>query len=147
MTTATLDSPVGDATAAPPQTLTPDLSDTFCGYCGERLPALGLSLMCCPYCAARFKARGPTARDPEPKVLIERASKRPLVAGLLSTVLPGAGQVYNGQFFKGLFVCFTAFLIVPWIFGIFDAAITAKKQLLSGGAILSPAIPWVRERR
>jgi hypothetical protein len=44
-------------------------------------------------------------------------------------------------------VCFTAFLIVPWIFGIFDAAITARRQLLSGGAILSPANIQVRERR
>src|SRR5215510_4521100 len=121
------------------EVLEPSTSDTFCGYCGERLPALGLSMTCCPFCAARFAARGPTAPDPKPRVFIERSNKRPVVAALLSTVLPGAGQVYNGQFFKGLFVCFTAFLIVPWIFGIFDAAITARRQLLSGGAILSPA--------
>ncbi|MFO0984177.1 MAG: hypothetical protein U1E76_21055 [Planctomycetota bacterium] len=146
MSTATLDDP-STATTADLETRTPDLSDTFCGYCGERLPALGLSLACCPYCAARFSARGPTARSDDPRVLIERSGKRPVIAALLSTALPGAGQVYNGQFFKGLFVCFTAFLIIPWIFGIFDAAITAKRQLLSGGAILSPAIPWVRERR
>lgn len=143
MTTMTLERTEAPAT----DTLTPQTSDTFCGYCGERLPALGLSLACCPFCAARFSVRGPTAPDAQPRVFIERSNRRPVVAALLSTVLPGAGQVYNGQFFKGLFVCFSAFLIVPWIFGIFDAAITAKKQLLSGGAILSPAIVPVRERR
>ena len=131
----------------PTGVLEPTASDTFCGYCGERLPALGLSMTCCPFCAARFAARGPTAPDAKPRVFIERSNRRPVVAALLSTVLPGAGQVYNGQFFKGLFVCFTAFLIVPWIFGIFDAAITARRQLLSGGAILSPANIQVRERR
>ena len=52
----------------------------------------------------------------------------PTLASLLSVILPGAGQVYNGQFLKGIFIFLTCWLIVPWLFGILDAYVTAKRN-------------------
>ncbi len=53
--------------------------------------------------------------------------KSPKVAAFLSLVVPGAGQLYNEQMGKGIFIMFTWWLIIPWIWGIFDAHATAKK--------------------
>ena len=55
------------------------------------------------------------------------AFKDPVLSALLSAVIPGAGQVYNLQFFKGLFVFLTCWLIIPYFLGIFDAYLTAER--------------------
>ncbi len=49
------------------------------------------------------------------------------LAGILSFVVAGLGQVYNGQAGKGVLIFLTSILVVPWIIGIFDAYGTAKK--------------------
>lgn len=51
----------------------------------------------------------------------------PVLAALLSFVFAGLGQIYNGQVGKGILIFFTAWLIIPWIIGIFDAYKTAVK--------------------
>ncbi len=56
-----------------------------------------------------------------------RQRRSPSLAATLSFIIGGAGQMYNGQIGKGLFILFTAWLIIPWIYGIFDAYGTAKK--------------------
>ena len=56
-----------------------------------------------------------------------KTERSPFLACLLSFFIGGAGQVYNGQAGKGILIFLTSFLILPWIFGIFDAYITAKK--------------------
>ncbi|MFA5272317.1 MAG: hypothetical protein WC412_08310, partial [Candidatus Omnitrophota bacterium] len=56
------------------------------------------------------------------------------LAAILSFIIAGLGQVYNGQIWKGLLIFFTSWLIFPWIIGIFDAYFTAKK--ISEGKIL-----------
>jgi TM2 domain-containing membrane protein YozV len=53
--------------------------------------------------------------------------KDPVLAALLSTVIPGAGQVYNLQFLKGLLVFLSCWLIIPYFLGIFDAYVTSSK--------------------
>jgi len=45
----------------------------------------------------------------------------PGMAALLSTFLPGMGQVYNGQRDRGIVFALTALFVVPWILGIVDA--------------------------
>lgn len=78
----------------------------FCSSCGERLPALRATAIGCPSCGARISPRS-------------RGEAR--LAALLSLLIPGAGQVYNGQFFKGMAVLATFWLVVPWVFGVIDA--------------------------
>lgn len=53
--------------------------------------------------------------------------RNPTLAAVLSTIVPGGGQVYNGQLGKGLIILFTFWLIIPWIYGIVDAFLTARK--------------------
>ena len=45
----------------------------------------------------------------------------PAVSVILAVLLPGVGQFYNGQFWKGVLIGLTSVLIVPWIWGIYDA--------------------------
>jgi hypothetical protein len=114
-------------------------SEKFCGYCGERLPDLGDGLTGgCPTCRRAF-GRSRARRAAPPPIPREAAMRfgadagfgseslrDPVLACLLSTVIPGAGQVYNGQFFKGLLVFLTCWLIIPYFLGIFDAYVTAE---------------------
>ena len=51
----------------------------------------------------------------------------PEVALILAILLPGTGQFYNGQFWKGLLIGLTSWLIVPWIWGIYDAFTVTKR--------------------
>lgn len=51
----------------------------------------------------------------------------PLVAMVLSFIIGGLGQIYNGQIAKGVLLLFTSWLIIPWIIGIFDAYRVAAK--------------------
>ena len=69
------------------------------------------------------------------------SSKNEGFAAVLSFFITGAGQIYNGQLMKGVllfvfqlfnwFLCAIGigviFLIVVWIYGIWDAYGTAKK--------------------
>ena len=60
---------------------------------------------------------------------------RALLAAALSLVLPGLGQLYNGQLVKGLLVFFTAFLVVPYIYGIIDAYLVARRPMLPASEV------------
>lgn len=60
--------------------------------------------------------------------------RSPSTAALLGLV-PGAGQLYNGQVGKGLSIFFltaflsaTPFAVIPWLWGMIDAHNTAKRQ-------------------
>ncbi len=52
--------------------------------------------------------------------------KIPALAAFLS-LFPGLGQCYNGDVWKGIVIFFTAWLVLPWIYGIFDAYFTARR--------------------
>lgn len=52
----------------------------------------------------------------------------PLLATLLSVIFPGAGQVYNREFIKGLLVLMTSWLVLPYFLGILDAYLSAKRK-------------------
>jgi TM2 domain-containing membrane protein YozV len=54
-------------------------------------------------------------------------TRNPWVAAISSLLLPGIGQVYNGQVSKGIIIFLSCWLIIPWIYGVVDAFITAKK--------------------
>lgn len=54
-------------------------------------------------------------------------------ATVLSVLLPGAGQAYNGQPWKGLFVLIFSVLLLPWLLGIWDARKHATQIIAAGG--------------
>jgi hypothetical protein len=53
--------------------------------------------------------------------------RNPFLAALFSFFLPGLGQVYNGQVEKGVAIFFTCWLVIPWLYGVYDAYRMAKK--------------------
>jgi len=65
--------------------------------------------------------------------------RNPTIAALLSFLIGGAGQIYNGQIGKGILIFLTAWLIIPWIYGIFDAYNTAKR--IKSGDLVTEAAP------
>ena len=96
-----------------------------CGkyYCRECLTSLRGEVYC-PQCLQQQK-EAPSSYK-----------KVPILASICSLFLGGAGQVYNGQVGKGLLIFFTSWLIIPWIYGIIDAYITADK--INKGIIIVP---------
>ena len=62
--------------------------------------------------------------------------KSPAASALLSAMIPGAGQLYNGQVGKGLAFFFISLMMVatppmfflPWLWGIADAYSTTRRQ-------------------
>lgn len=70
--------------------------------------------------------------------------KSPAVAALLGFLVPGGGQFYNGEAGKGTAILYSAILIVPWIYGIFDAYNTAEKINL-GTTKIRQTQPWWKE--
>ena len=93
----------------------------FCQRCGERLPALKPNAVACPSCGADLPSSGSHSS----------IWSQARTAGLLSLLVPGAGQVFNGQLFRGLFIFATCWLIVPWLFGVIDAYGTARRAELA----------------
>lgn len=65
--------------------------------------------------------------------------KSPILAAVLSFMIGGLGQVYNGQAGKGLLIFFTSWLIIPWLYGIIDGYKTANK--INEGIISVPKKP------
>ena len=76
--------------------------------------------------------------EAESEIVIQnkKPQKNPVVALILSLILSGLGQFYNGQYLKGILLLFAelvgfALFIVPgiivWIFGMYDAYTSAKK--------------------
>ena len=106
-----------------PKETAPAASTAFCPHCGDRLPKLKQTAVACPICGGDLKP--------------EKARNTARTAGLLSLVLPGAGQVFNGQFFRGLLIFATSWLIVPWLFGVIDAYGTARRAELAQGGVLT----------
>ena len=131
-----------------------DTHDAFCGHCGDRLPEYGGKLGFCPPCAKRFKSvlrdrepsdyqRSETPPPPPPPPY--RASvgmdqtKDPLLATILSSLVPGGGQVYNGHFLKAVLVFCTSPFVIPWLIGIVDAFFSARRHNQSFIGAAQPA--------
>jgi TM2 domain-containing membrane protein YozV/type II secretory pathway pseudopilin PulG len=58
---------------------------------------------------------------------VKKYEHSPALAAVLSFIISGLGQIYNGQIGKGMLIFLTGWLVIPWIIGIFDAYFTAKK--------------------
>lgn len=55
----------------------------------------------------------------------------PWLAFIFAFFVPGMGQVYNGDWQKGLVILLTGWLVVPWIYGIVDA-VTVANEIRNG---------------
>ncbi len=91
----------------------------ICNYCGKSI---------CSECFAEIKGEA-YCKDclPAKTGRVKKEERSPALAAVLSFIIAGLGQIYNGQIGKGLLIFFTGWLIIPWIVGIFDAYNTAKK--------------------
>ncbi len=57
---------------------------------------------------------------------VNHHQQSPLTALLFGLFVPGLGQVYNGDWCKGVAIFLTGWLILPWLYGIVDAIINAS---------------------
>jgi hypothetical protein len=75
----------------------------------------------CPVCSATYPAATLIEEEWQPP------RRRPDLAAILSALVPGLGQAYNGQLFKGILIAATCWTILPWIGGVLDALRTAER--------------------
>ncbi|WP_221058405.1 zinc ribbon domain-containing protein [Methanoculleus chikugoensis] len=106
--------------------ITRDAMANYCQECGKELISPNAEI--CPNCGVRLK-----------EIVINRRS--PVIAVVLSFFIWGLGQVYNGQFGKGIayfvvgvlcvasLMILIGFLLVPlwWLIGMVDAYVSAKR--------------------
>lgn len=89
----------------------------------------------CPACGAEANPGDRTCRAcgaslPPWDLLSETwlpARRKPDLAALLSAIVPGLGQTYNGQPVKGGLIAATSWMILPWAAGVVDAIFTAER--------------------
>lgn len=55
-----------------------------------------------------------------------RIAHSPLLAGFLSLILPGMGQVYNGQRDRGIIFALAWLAVLPWVYAVIDAILYAQ---------------------
>lgn len=82
---------------------------------------------------------------------IVQNKKEPILAAIGSFIIPGAGQIYNGDsFIKGLLILLgttigALFLVIPgliiWLYGIYDAYSVSKK--INSGKIPNKEVPGI----
>lgn len=53
--------------------------------------------------------------------------RKPDLAALLSALIPGLGQTYNGQPLKGAIIAGTSWMVLPWAAGVIDAIVVADR--------------------
>ena len=96
--------------------------DQFCESCGTKVGTTAPAQPAAPVAS-------PTAASPQ-------NSKSPILALILSLIICGIGQIYNGHWKKGiallvvfiiLYLIFVPLVLIPWIFGMYDAYTMAEK--------------------
>jgi hypothetical protein len=63
----------------------------------------------------------------------------PLTALLFGLLVPGLGQLYNGDYLKAVIIFLTGWLLLPWVYGLFDAVPVAQE--IAEGKRLEQGIP------
>lgn len=114
--------------SAPPAT---SFFAPFCDSCGDRLPQLPPRAIACPSCGCDLVPLSVAERR---KATPRQGRSEAKTAAFLSLLVPGSGQVFNGQFLKGFLIFATCWLVVPWVFGVIDAYRTAKRAERAHGA-------------
>jgi TM2 domain-containing membrane protein YozV/Tfp pilus assembly protein PilE len=105
----------------------------ICNHCAKSI---------CADCSVAIKSENYCKECVSLKVTPKKEERSPTLAAILSFVIAGTGQFYNGQIGKGIFFFFTSWLIIPWIIGMFDAYRTAKK-INAGTIVATKRIGWL----
>lgn len=103
-----------NATAEAAPATTP-MAEAWDGFCRG---ADGLARSCGDAACRAFSGARPSERH------------SPALAAILSFVLPGLGQAYNGEVGKGVLFLVGWVLIVPWALAVMDAFYVAKLKNL-----------------
>ena len=85
---------------------------TYCTNCGK---AVEETDSFCQNCGKSTKAKESFTSKMETEAEKFMANKDPFIAAILSFIIPGLGQLYNGDFKKSLI--FQAAYIISWILG------------------------------
>ncbi len=109
-----------------------------CRFCGSDLRQ-NTGTMSVPMAGGGITLNAPAQMGQVPSVVIQNVQaapaypvprggyKNPGLAAVLSFFIPGVGQMYNGEIGKGILFLITAWLIIPWIWSIFDAYSVANR--------------------
>ena len=109
------------------------VNEDFCSFCGYRINP---NIKKCHNCGSKIDAKAKVCAHCGAAVI----HKSPLVALVLSMIFPGMGQIYNEQNHKGVMLiagyvisgilCLifigVVFALLIWIYGMFDAFVSAK---------------------
>ena len=103
----------------------------FCENCGEKTGSSGPALGSPP-------TEGPVTQPVQPaETAIDLKKKNPFLALVLSLLISGVGQMYNGQVKKGLvllvgliifYVAFWPIMIIIWLFGMYRCVYDSLKN-------------------
>lgn len=111
----------------------------YCSNCGIQIDE---KAEICPECGVRQAPPGAYYPEGDSEREIHQVQqKNPELAAILSFLIVGVGQIYNGQVGKGVIIIIAAvisgvlwtigigiiFSIIIWIYAIYDAYTTAKQ--------------------
>ena len=117
----------------------------YCPYCGEKISVI----RCCKQCGRPEEQPVTAAKQGEatrPRRREETGTSDGSTAAILA-IVPGLGQVYNGQFFRGLgfFVGTTTLLgsvvLVPAGLGLWAYSVWHAHRVASSGTAVRPRRP------
>ena len=89
-----------------------------CRQCGTEI---AIGQVNCDNCSAKLP---PYAQETDKWLAPQR---KPDLAALLSALVPGLGQTYNGQPLKGAVIGATFWMVLPWAAGVIDAMVVSER--------------------
>ena len=93
--------------------------------------------------------------DPAHKaVLYEVMKKNVGLITLISVFIPGGAQIYLTQYLKGILILLFSWLIIPWLYGIYNAYTVASKYnnelyllIFSESVAITPVTAQIQEQK
>ncbi|MDD1753655.1 MAG: hypothetical protein LUQ38_11275 [Methanotrichaceae archaeon] len=93
--------------------------------------------------------------DPAHKALLYEVMKKNVgLITLISVFIPGGGQIYLSHYLKGVLILVFSWLIIPWLYGIYDAYTTSNKYnnelrmlIFSESVAITPATAQIQEQK
>lgn len=89
---------------------------TFCGRCGERE-----DLCACDRARPVLDQVRDAAHQAARAIEAPRGKRSPALAAVLSLLIPGLGQLYNGEIGKAVLFLLGWILVIPWALAVMDA--------------------------